>query len=142
MYSCELEHDIANAGFSEVNHFRDTMNSRLEYYKALQKLSDQVAPIREETIGQPLDQRVYQSAITEEARLQQKIVLISAKLRYLVHMKTESKSTTPRVCVICTDEFEVGSMTAVSSPRSCCLRLAWLFIGMPLSCRAYQGTKH
>jgi E3 ubiquitin-protein ligase SHPRH len=97
----------------EVNHFRDTMNSRLEYYRALQKLSDQVAPYREDSVGQPLDERLYQGFLADEARLQQKIDSISAKLRYLVHMKTDdSKSTAPRVCLICTDQFEVGAMTS------------------------------
>ena len=96
----------------EISHFRDTMNGRLAYYKSLQKLSDQVAPFREETIGQPLEERFYGALLAEEAKLQQKIIQFSAKLRYLVHMKTESKSTAPRVCVICTDQFEVGSMTA------------------------------
>ena len=100
----------------EVNHFRDTMNSRLEYYKALQRISDQVAPYKEETIGEPLDERLCQAFLAEEAKLQQKIVSVSAKLRYLVHMKTDSKSSAPRVCVICTDQFEVGTMTAVSNP--------------------------
>ena len=90
------------------------MNGRLEYYRALQKISDQVAPFREETVGLPLNVALYQNLLDDEAKFNQKIVSISAKLRYLVHMKTESKSTAPRVCVICTDEFEIGSMTAVS----------------------------
>ncbi|KIX93982.1 uncharacterized protein Z520_10319 [Fonsecaea multimorphosa CBS 102226] len=95
----------------EVNHFRDTMNSRLEYYRALQKISDTVAPYQEENVGKPLFQPHYEEFEDEEARLQQKIVSGSAKLRYLMHMKTESKSTGPRICVICTDAFEVGAMT-------------------------------
>ena len=97
----------------DINHFRDTMNSRLAYYRALQRLSDQVAPYREESVGQPLDDRLYQAFLRDEAVLQRKIDSISAKLRYLVHMKTdETKSTEPRICVICTDQFEVGSMTS------------------------------
>lgn len=96
----------------EVNHFRETMNSRLEYYRALQKISDTVAPYQEETIGQPLSEVQYQAFERDEAKWQQKIVSIAAKLRYLLHMKTESKSTAPRICTICTDQFEVGSMTA------------------------------
>ncbi|KIW94532.1 uncharacterized protein Z519_04508 [Cladophialophora bantiana CBS 173.52] len=95
----------------EVNNFRDTMNSRLEYYRALQKISDTVAPYQEENVGKPLFKPDYQEFQTEETNLQKKIASFSAKLRYLMHMKTESKSTAPRVCVICTDSFVDGAMT-------------------------------
>jgi len=97
----------------EVNQFRDTMNSRLDYYRALQKISDTVAPYQEENVGKPFLERHYHDLETEEARHQQKIVSLSAKLRYLLHMKTtETKSSAPRVCTICTDQFEVGTMTS------------------------------
>ncbi|KAL2396397.1 putative ATP-dependent helicase [Exophiala dermatitidis] len=96
----------------EVNQFRDTMNSRLDYYRALQKISDTVAPYQEENVGRPLSQKEYRAFETEEAKLQQKIVSLSGKLRYLLHMKTESKSAAPRICTICTDNFEVGTMTS------------------------------
>ncbi|EXJ96198.1 hypothetical protein A1O1_01324 [Capronia coronata CBS 617.96] len=101
-----------NALEQEVNQFRDTMNSRLDYYRALQKISDTVAPYQEENVGKPLSQREYRAFETEEAKWQQKIVSMAAKLRYLIHMKTESKSTAPRICTICTDNFEVGTMTS------------------------------
>lgn len=96
----------------EVNYFRDTMNNRLDYYRALQKISDTVAPYQEENVGKPLSVKHYRELETEESKLQQKIVSLSAKLRYLVHMKTESKSLAPRMCTICTDAFEVGTMTS------------------------------
>ncbi|EXJ79381.1 hypothetical protein A1O3_08883 [Capronia epimyces CBS 606.96] len=101
-----------NALEQEVNQFRDTMNSRLDYYRALQKISDTVAPYQEENVGEPLSEKEYRGFENEEARWQQKIVSLSAKLRYLVHMKTESKSSAPRTCTICTDSFEVGTMTS------------------------------
>ncbi|KIX06596.1 uncharacterized protein Z518_04572 [Rhinocladiella mackenziei CBS 650.93] len=96
----------------EVNQFRDTMNSRLDYYRALQKISDTVAPYQEENVGKPLSERHCREFEDEEAKLQRRIVSLTAKLRYLVHMKTESQSTAPRICTICTDNFEVGTMTS------------------------------
>ncbi|KAL6250700.1 hypothetical protein RBB50_003003 [Rhinocladiella similis] len=97
----------------EVNQFRDTMNSRLDYYRALQKISDTVAPYQEENVGKSLSERHYHEFEVEEGKHQQKIVSLSAKLRYLLHMKsTETKSSAPRVCTICTDQFEVGTMTS------------------------------
>jgi E3 ubiquitin-protein ligase SHPRH len=99
----ELEH--------EINAYRDTMNSRLEYYRALQRISDTVAPYREDDIGKPFPEDVYRLIINEEQKAQQKCVSLSAKLRYLIHMKAESTSTVARTCIICTDPFEVGSIT-------------------------------
>lgn len=96
----------------EVNQFRDTMNSRLDYYRALQKISDTVAPYQEENVGKPLSERHYHELEVEEAKHQKKVVSLSAKLRYLLHMKTESNSSIPRICTICTDQFEVGTMTS------------------------------
>ncbi|KAI1613623.1 adenosinetriphosphatase [Exophiala viscosa] len=96
----------------EVNQFRDTMNSRLDYYRALQKISDTVAPYQEENVGKPLSERHYHELEVEEAKHQQKVVSLSAKLRYLLHMKNESRSSAPRICTICTDQFEVGTMTS------------------------------
>jgi E3 ubiquitin-protein ligase SHPRH len=88
------------------------MNSRLEYYRALQKISDTVAPYEEDNVGQPLSERHYREFEAEGARHQRKVVSLSAKLRYLIHMKTETTSSAPRICTICTDPFEVGTMTA------------------------------
>lgn len=101
-----------NALEQEVNQFRDTMNSRLDYYRALQRISDTVAPYQEENLGKPLSEKDYMGFKIEEDKWQQKIVSLSAKMRYLVHMKTESKSSAPRICTICTDNFEVGTMTS------------------------------
>lgn len=95
----------------QVNQFRDTMNSRLEYYRALQKLSDQVAPYREETVGQPLDEHFYNSLAMQEAGVLRRAASLSARLRYLAHMKTESDEPAARVCVICTDQYENGVIT-------------------------------
>jgi E3 ubiquitin-protein ligase SHPRH len=95
----------------EVNQFRDTMNSRLDYYRALQKISDMVAPFEEERVGQPVDDRKYASMLDDEAKKNDKLSALLAKRRYLQHLKTESSSTTPRLCTICQCDFEIGTLT-------------------------------
>lgn len=110
----------------EVNLFRDTMNSRLDYYRALQKLSDTVAPYEEERVGEPLDQVVFDSTLTGERAVSAKISTLSSKRRYLAHLKEESTSTAPRICTICQYEFEIGTLT-VCGHQFCkeCIQLWW-----------------
>lgn len=96
----------------EVNQFRDTMNSRLDYYRALQKISDTVAPFEEEKIGQPVDMIAYQKVLDEETKRGEKLAILLSKRRYLEHLKQESSSSaSPRICTICQCDFEVGTLT-------------------------------
>lgn len=94
-----------------VNHFRDTMNGRLEFYRSLQKISDMVAPWMEETMGRPLDTQRYQVCVKHDTKLKNKVDSLSTRLRYLVHLKTDSQSSSPRICTICQCEFEIGTLT-------------------------------
>lgn len=97
----------------EVAHFRNSMNARLEYYKALQKISDTVAPYREEDIGKPLDQAQLLRSVREETSARNKCSNMLAKSRYLLHLKNESTSdSAERVCTICQSEFETGTITS------------------------------
>ena len=96
----------------EVNQFRDTMNNRLDYYRALQKVSDTVAPFEEEKVGQPLDIPAYDCIISDEARRDEKVAILLSKRRYLEHLKVESASSnTSRICTICQSDFEIGTLT-------------------------------
>ena len=96
----------------EVNRIRDTMNNRLEYYRALQKISDTVAPFEEHEIGQPVDHARCQQMLLEEARRSHKLSSYRAKRRYLQHLKAESTSDSPaRICIICQSDFELGTLT-------------------------------
>ena len=116
-----------NALEREVELFRETMNQRLEYYRALQKISDTVAPYQEEKIGQPLNQVDVDRTIREEAQRQGKIEILLSKRRYLQHLKMESMSeTNHRMCIICQSEFETGTLT-VCGHQFCkdCIRLWW-----------------
>ena len=112
----------------EVEHFRETMNNRLEYYRALQKISDTVAPFEEEEVGKPLKDEVFGTMMEEERAREVKIANLRSKKRYLEHLKAEQssaeKDTTPRTCVICQCDFENGTLT-VCGHQFCkdCIRL-------------------
>jgi E3 ubiquitin-protein ligase SHPRH len=127
----------------EVNQFRDTMNSRLDYYRALQKISDTVAPYEEEKVGQPIDMKGFNSMLTEEARRSEKLSTLLSKKRYLEHLKTESSSNiTTRICTICQCEFEVGTLT-VCGHQFCkeCIQLWYAeHKNCPICKRRLKGT--
>lgn len=95
----------------EVNLFRETMNSRLDYYRALQKISDMVAPYDEEHIGEPVNMTIYKTMETSEMKVSDKLSTLLSKQRYLLHLKAESSSQSPRICTICQCEFEIGTLT-------------------------------
>ncbi|KPI45664.1 uncharacterized protein AB675_529 [Cyphellophora attinorum] len=110
----------------EVTLFTDTMNSRLGYYAALQKISDAVAPYEEERIGQPLEEAKFNDTLAGEQRASIKISTSMSKRRYLLHLKDESTKSTPRICTICQTEFEIGTLT-VCGHQFCkdCIQLWW-----------------
>ena len=110
----------------EVNMFRDTMNSRLDYYRALQKISDTVAPYDEENIDKPLDVDAFHRLKVAEGKIAIKLSTLVSKRRYLLHLKNESSSQTPRICIICQCEFEIGTLT-VCGHQFCkeCIQLWW-----------------
>lgn len=93
----------------EVEMFRNTMNSRLEYYRQLQQISDTVAPYDEESAGKPLDEEVYSSKCKQEGMIDGKIAGLKAKRRYLIHLRDESGSDDgSKICVVCQSSFEIG----------------------------------
>jgi E3 ubiquitin-protein ligase SHPRH len=98
----------------EVDLFRDTMNSRLEYYRGLQKISDTVAayePVGREP-GDPVNPEEYTYHVENEQRKEAKMSTLLAKQRYLAHLKAEqSASGVQRICVICQSTFEQGTLT-------------------------------
>jgi E3 ubiquitin-protein ligase SHPRH len=94
-----------------VNQFRDTMNGRLEFYRALQKISDMVAPFDEKSVGKPLNKKQYQDFEREEMASKNKVESLSTRLRYLIHLKADSQSSAPRICTICQCDFEIGTLT-------------------------------
>ena len=112
----------------EVGLFRETMNNRLDYYRALQKISDAVAPYEEEKQGKALDEVASARMMAEEAQKGRKISSLLSKRRYLAHLRTEQDSSmqTQRICTICQSDFENGTLT-VCGHQFCkdCIRLWW-----------------
>ncbi|KEF63146.1 uncharacterized protein A1O9_01122 [Exophiala aquamarina CBS 119918] len=94
-----------------VNQFRDTMNGRLEFYRALQKISDMVAPFDEKGIGKPFNWKQYYDFEREATASKNKVESLSTRMRYLLHLKADSQSSAPRTCIICRDVFEIGTLT-------------------------------
>ena len=111
----------------EVEQFRDTMNSRLDYYRALQKISDTVAPFEEENIGNPVDMVAYNLMLVEEERKDGRLATLLSRRRYYEHLKIqETIDTSARICIICRDEFEIGTLTSCGH-TFCkeCIRFWW-----------------
>jgi len=95
----------------ELDVFRDTMNSRLEFYRQLQQISDSVAPYEALSKHDNISTTISRMKTTEEES-SAKIAAFKAKGRYLMHLRTESRGEeTQRICVICQQSFEVGALT-------------------------------
>ncbi|TAQ85853.1 hypothetical protein B7494_g5812 [Chlorociboria aeruginascens] len=90
----------------EIDFFTSIMNTRLEYYRQLQEVSDQVAPY-----DGPNNDGVVAKMIEDEARLSRKLATAKSKRRYLLHLKMEATNQEQRICVICQECFEVGALT-------------------------------
>lgn len=106
----------------ELDLFTSVMNTRLEYYRQLQQVSDTVAPYEG-----PVNEEVLAKMLEEEERLAQKIATAKSKRRYLEHLRMEAYNPQEqRTCVICREIIEVGALT-VCGHQYCkeCIRLWW-----------------
>ncbi|TVY36568.1 putative ATP-dependent helicase [Lachnellula subtilissima] len=106
----------------ELDQFTNVMNTRLEYYKQLQQVSDMVAPLEEQN-----KEVLLNRLLKDEEKLARKIASAKSKRRYLVHLKMEAANPQEqRICVICRDSFEVGALT-VCGHQYCkeCIGLWW-----------------
>ncbi|KAF7856914.1 hypothetical protein EAF04_009675 [Stromatinia cepivora] len=106
----------------EVGLFTKCMNFRVEYYKQLQAISNQVAPYTG-----PNNDDVVEKMLGNEQVLIQSLAVLRAKKRYLVHLKEEAETLEDkRVCIICRDGFELGVLT-VCGHQFCsnCIKQWW-----------------
>ena len=96
----------------EMDIFKQTMNARLEYYRALQHLSDIVVSHDERFDADTLAVTLEDMKVKED-RLQAHIAVLQARGRYLVHLRQESNVIdAPRLCIICQSSFENGALTS------------------------------
>jgi E3 ubiquitin-protein ligase SHPRH len=106
----------------EIDLFTSVMNTRLEYYRQLQQVSDQVAPYNGLN-----NQRTINRFEADEEKLSRKIATAKAKRRYLDHLRMEATNPQDqRICVICRETFEVGALT-VCGHQYCkdCIQMWW-----------------
>ncbi|KAI1824665.1 SNF2 family N-terminal domain-containing protein [Xylaria intraflava] len=92
----------------DLSLFNSILNARLYFYKQLQSVSDNVAPIDQEVDD---IENTSAAMIAKEIDLERKIQLGRANHRHLLHLK-EDGSTPYDPCVICrSDDFRFGSIT-------------------------------
>ncbi|KAA8575231.1 hypothetical protein EYC84_004421 [Monilinia fructicola] len=106
----------------EVELFTKCMNFRVEYYKQLQAISNQVGPYTG-----PNNALVVEHMLQKEQELMQNLAVLRAKKRYLYHLKEEAeKPKDQRVCIICREGFELGVLTVCGHQFcSCCIKKWW-----------------
>lgn len=111
---------------AELDMFKNTVDSRLEYYRQLQHISDTVAPFEEDMSEENLA-RVLANMEIVEARARDRIAMFKTRGRYLLHLRDESTSTeTQRHCIICREQFEIGVLTSCGHTYCVeCARLWW-----------------
>jgi E3 ubiquitin-protein ligase SHPRH len=106
----------------ELDLFTSVMNTRLEYYRQLQQVSDMVAPYEG-----PIDDATRARMLEDEAKFAKRVATAKSKRRYLDHLRMEAANPQEqRICVICRETFEVGALT-VCGHQYCkeCIRLWW-----------------
>jgi E3 ubiquitin-protein ligase SHPRH len=98
---------VTTALEKEVELFTNVMNTRLEYYRQLQFISDTVAPYEG-----PNTERILAKMMEEEEKLSRKIATSKSKRKYLDHLRMEATNQQEqRICVICREPFEIGALT-------------------------------
>ncbi|ROT43122.1 E3 ubiquitin-protein ligase [Sodiomyces alkalinus F11] len=91
----------------ECDKFTSAMNARLDYYRQLQYVSDSV-----ETYEGPRDDVAIAKCVESEEISRKKLGAAEAKHRYLLSLRdTGSRSSEPRMCIICQSTFTTGILT-------------------------------
>jgi E3 ubiquitin-protein ligase SHPRH len=86
------------------------MNTRLEFYRGLQAISDTVQAYKEHA-DDSLDLRALELATKEEEKAERQVAGHRTKRRFLEHLRAEGGKEQQRICVICQCDFESGVLT-------------------------------
>ncbi|KAI0459789.1 SNF2 family N-terminal domain-containing protein [Xylaria acuta] len=93
----------------DLEFFTSAMNARVEFYRQLQSISDNVAPLAPE-ISTVVDTS-WNNYLAQEADLRSKTEHWRSNRRHLLHMRDEGSSSNDP-CAICGgDDFTVGAIT-------------------------------
>jgi E3 ubiquitin-protein ligase SHPRH len=125
---------------AELGLYRSTMNSRIEYYKQLQAVSDKVAPwdpdkeggTKEDKKKSPAERLIKWKA--EEEKCVSKLSSFKSKARYLETLRQETSSSKdqPRICIICQESFELGALTVCG--HTLCKECCNIWVGQHRNC--------
>lgn len=117
----------ALAGFEkEIELFRRAQNQRLEFYRQLQEVSDDVKPYKDE-LDPTLDLQALQSITEREEHQKVALAKLRTTNRFLLHLQEDSNQGEPKICVVCQSSFELGVLT-VCGHQYCkeCIAHWWL----------------
>ncbi|KAI5285736.1 hypothetical protein KEM55_000530, partial [Ascosphaera atra] len=96
----------------EVRLIMNVMNARLEYYRQLQSISDQVTPYDEENEGKEPNKLIYENMLNTEKEMLAKIAAMKSKHRYLIHLRDDPDAEeSSKICVICQTTIDIGVLT-------------------------------
>lgn len=91
----------------ELDLFTSTMNTRVEFYRQLQNVSDMVAPYQGPTTAAEENR-----LLAAEETISRKLDTAQAKHRYLMNLKDmDAKDAEQRICIICRETFTNGVLT-------------------------------
>ncbi|KAJ3118147.1 hypothetical protein HDU96_003676 [Phlyctochytrium bullatum] len=97
---------------NELVAFRKLANARIEYFRRLEKLSDDVVV---PDLGQTTPETKRLMLMREESQVSETLSAQRRRLQYLSHLMSEqheaTKDQVARECVICRSEFSRGFMT-------------------------------
>ncbi len=133
LHQISMEQTKAMAGLDqEIDLLTLTMNSRLDYYRQLQQISDTVAPY-EEDLSEQARNVILLDKKASESRMKAHIATLKSTGRYLLHLRDEATDIeSQRQCIICQQPFEVGILT--SCGHSYCAECLRLWFGAHRNC--------
>ncbi|GAP89165.1 putative rad8 protein and Rdh54p [Rosellinia necatrix] len=97
----------------DLDFFTSAMNARVDFYRQLQSISENVAPIDPEAIGVGDNlNRFWDNALNDEAELKKKAEHWESNRRHLLYIKEEGSGSNDPCPICCSDDFIRGAITS------------------------------